>query len=110
LALLWCHEYTIIEHMNRDDIIALLRDFKTRNAEKYGITSLGVFGSLARDELRDDSDVDICIRTETPDPFILVHIKDQIELRLHRHVDIVRVRDKMNPFLKQKIEEEGIYV
>jgi hypothetical protein len=30
--------------MNRDDIISFLRDFKSRNADKYGIISLGVFG------------------------------------------------------------------
>ena len=96
--------------MNRDDIISFLRDFKARNAEKYGILSLGIFGSVARDEIRNDSDVDIYVGTKTPDPFIIVHIKEDIENRLHRHVDIVRLRDKMNPFLKRRIEKEGIYV
>jgi predicted nucleotidyltransferase len=96
--------------MDRDEIIAFLRDFKVKNAEKYGIVSLGIFGSVARGEARDTSDLDICIRTRTPDPFVLVHIKEQIESCLHRHVDIVRVRDKMNIFLKRRIEKEGIYV
>jgi hypothetical protein len=71
-----------------------LRDFKTRYADQYGIISLGVFGSVARGEIRDNSDVDICVTTRTPDPFVLVHIKDDIERRLQRHVDIVRVREK----------------
>ena len=96
--------------MHRDDILSFLRDFKTRCADKYGIISLGVFGSVARGEIRDDSDVDIYITTRTPDPFVLVHIKDDIERRLRRRVDIVRVREKMNPFLKKRIEKEGIYV
>jgi len=36
--------------MQRNDILSFLRDFKTRCADKYGIISLGVFGSVARGE------------------------------------------------------------
>lgn len=96
--------------MKRDDILSFLSDFKRNYSEKYGIIEIGVFGSIARDEARDDSDVDICIKTRTPNPFILVHIKDDIEQRIQKHVDIVRVREKMNPFLKTRIEKEGVYV
>jgi hypothetical protein len=96
--------------MGKKEIIAILRDYKINYAEKYGIQALGVFGSVARDQSREDSDVDICIKTVTPNPFVLVHIKEDIEQLVHRRVDIVRVREKMNPFLKQHIEKEGIYV
>ena len=96
--------------MGRDSILAILRDFKQNFAEKYGILEIGVFGSIARDEAREDSDIDICIRTKTPDPFMLVHIKEEIESRVRKHVDIVRMREKMNPFLKERIEKEGVYV
>jgi len=54
--------------------------------------------------------VDICIKTKTPNPFALVHIKEEIEEMVRKHVDIVRVRDKMNPFLRERIEKEGRYV
>jgi len=96
--------------MKRDDILTFLHEFKLNYAEKYGILEIGVFGSIARDEARDDSDLDICIKTKTPNPFMLVHIKQDIEHRVQKHVDIVRVREKMNPFLKTRIEKEGIYV
>jgi hypothetical protein len=96
--------------MNRDEIIAFLRDFKARHKDQYGIISLGVFGSVARGDIRDDSDVDVYVTTKTPDPFALVHIKDDLEKRLKRRVDIVRFREKMNPFLKRRIEKEGVRV
>ncbi len=96
--------------MGREDILAVLRDFKNKFAEQYGIVELGIFGSVARDEARDDSDLDICIRTKTPDAFAMVHIKEEIEHRVHRHVDIVRVRENMNPYLKERIQKEGVYV
>lgn len=96
--------------MGRDDVLAILRDFKQHVAEKYGILEIGIFGSTARDEVREDSDVDICIKTKTPDPFAIVHIKEEIESWIRKHVDIVRIREKMNPFLRERIEKEGIYV
>jgi uncharacterized protein len=96
--------------MNREEVLAVLRQFKRDYAEQYGILEIGVFGSVARKQPRDDSDVDICIKTQTPDPFVLVHIKESLEGLIHKHVDIVRVRDKMNPFLKERIEKEAYYV
>jgi uncharacterized protein len=96
--------------MDKNEIIAILKNYKAQFAIQYGITAIGLFGSVARGQNRDDSDVDVCIKIERPDPFILVHIKEDIETRVHHRVDIVRVRDKMNPFLKNRIEKEGIYV
>ena len=36
--------------MNRQEILATLREYKRTNAEKYGILELGVFGSVTRNE------------------------------------------------------------
>lgn len=96
--------------MRRDEIISSLREFKNTYADRYGIISIGIFGSVARGDMRDDSDIDICVKTRTPDPFKIVHIKKDIEELLRRRVDIVRVRERMNPFLKKRIDEEGVYV
>jgi len=49
-------------------------------------------------------------QNRSPNPFILVRIKEDIEGLVQRHVDIVRVREKMNPFLRERIEKEGRYV
>ena len=96
--------------MTRDDTLTFLHQFKLDYAQQYGILEIGVFGSVGRGESREDSDVDICIKTLTPNPFALVHIKELIEARLHKSVDIVRVREKMNPFLKERIKKEAHYV
>ncbi len=96
--------------MDRAEIIAFLRDYKARYGHRYGILSLGVFGSVARGDIRDDSDVDIYVTTRTPDPFPLAHVREDIEKKFKRRVDVVRVRERMNPYLKKRIEEEGIDV
>lgn len=96
--------------MNRLEIISAIKFFKSENAENYGINALGIFGSAARDEIGAESDVDIFIETDTPDLFVLVHIKEELEKILHQRVDIVRKRKNMNPFLKKRIERDVIYV
>ena len=96
--------------MIRDETLSVLRQFKRDYAQQYGILEIGVFGSVGRGEAREDSDVDICIKTLTPNPFALVHIKELIEAQLHKPIDIVRMREKTNPFLKERIEKEAHYV
>lgn len=96
--------------MNKLNLLKELESFKKNNEQKYGILSLGIFGSFARDQATELSDVDIVVRTETPDPFIIVHIKEELEGQLHLPVDIVRLRKKMNPFLQERIEKEAVYV
>jgi len=95
---------------NRSDVINILKSFKNKFAKKYGIISMGIFGSAARNELTNDSDIDIYVQTETPNPFVIVHMKDDLETILGRRVDIVRIREFMNKTLKNRIEKEGIYV
>ena len=92
------------------EYINLLQSVKNELKEQYGIRSLRLFGSVARDEHIDSSDIDICVETETPNPFLLMETKEFLESLFERSVDIVRFRQNMNPFLKQQIENEGIYV
>lgn len=96
--------------MKRERLLAILEEFKRDYGEKYGILEMGLFGSMARDEAGEESDVDIFIKTKTPNPFLLVHLKEDIEELTGKHVDIVRMREKMNPFLRERIEKEGRYV
>ncbi len=101
---------SIDELPRRDEILSILRDFKLECADELGILEIGIFGSIARDTAGIESDVDVWVKTETPNPYLLVHIKDAIESRVRRRVDIVRVRERMNPLLKARIEQDGIYV
>jgi uncharacterized protein len=96
--------------MGRNEIISLLQDFKTRYSAQFGIQSLGVFGSMARGEARDDSDVDIVVKIDPPNLITLSRIRLEIEEIVHRHVDIVHYRDRMNKLLKDKIDNEAVYV
>jgi len=96
--------------MNRDEALEKLKLFKSQHASKYGIERLGIFGSTARDEAKKLSDIDVCVQTKTPDMFLLVHLRDELMDVFKAPVDLVRIRDKMNPFLQKRIDREAIYV
>jgi len=95
--------------MGKNDMLAVLRDYKRRFAEKYGVSAIGIFGSMARDSAREDSDVDVVVKMEKPDLFYLVHIKEELEETCRKKVDIVHYREKMNPFLKECIDRDAVY-
>jgi predicted nucleotidyltransferase len=96
--------------MNKEKIIYLLREFKKMNTDKYGILSLGIFGSYARGEAKSDSDLDIVVEISHIDLFLLVHMKDELEKLFNTKIDIVRYRQRMNKYLKKHIDEEAVYV
>ena len=62
----------------KDEIIAILRKFKEEFGEKYGIEKLGIFGSVARGEQKEDSDIDICVQLQNPDYFTRMEIKESL--------------------------------
>jgi hypothetical protein len=96
--------------MSRKDVLDTLAQFRQDRQDEFGIVRIGVFGSTARDTASDQSDVDVVVELSKPDLLRLVGIKQELEALLDRPVDIVRYREQMNRFLKQRIEEEAVYV
>lgn len=92
------------------DALSVLRGCKTELAQRYGVTALGLFGSVARDQASENSDVDVVVRLSQPDLFAMVHIKEALQEALGRRVDLVHYRERMNAFLKQRIDEDAVYV
>ena len=96
--------------MKRDEVLQILARFQARSQDEFGIVRLGVFGSVARDQATESSDVDIVVELEEPDLLLLVGVKQELEELLHIPTDTVRYREGMNPSLKRRIEQEAIYV
>lgn len=89
-------------------LLRSLADFQREHQEDYKIRRLGVFGSTARGSASTRSDVDVVVELDQPDLLLLVAIKQDLETLLERPVDIVRLRERMNPFLKRRIEQEAV--
>ncbi len=75
--------------MDRDRALMILSDHKAELREKHGVKSLAIFGSTARNEARDDSDVDILVEFDRPIGFFgLAQVRFYLEDALGQQVDL----------------------
>jgi hypothetical protein len=96
--------------MKRENILDVLARFRDLKQDEFNIVRIGVFGSTARGEITETSDVDVVVELERPDLLMLVGLKQELEKTLDRPVDVVRYRERMNAYLKRQIEQDAIYV
>ena len=96
--------------MKKDEILKKLQSFKEKNQEKYSILKIGIFGSASQEKMNEKSDIDVVVELGYPDLFYLIGIKQDLEEIFHKTVDIIHYREKMNGFLKGRIEKEAIYI
>ena len=96
--------------MKRDDVLKILHDNQKYLAEKYQISYLAVFGSVARDEARIDSDVDLLVKFNEPiGLFKFIELQQHLEKLLGCKVDLGTTRS-IKPHLKASVFQEAIRV
>ena len=84
----------------KTEIIPVLR--------KYGVKRASIFGSVARGEETENSDVDIIVEFEgRKSLFDLVELKIELEEKLRKKVDVLTYRS-IHPLLKEKILKEKV--
>lgn len=96
--------------MRRAEVVALLSERSLEIAERFGVRSLSLFGSTARDEAGPDSDVDVLVEFAGPVTFdahmgLLVYLEDL----LGRRVDVVTASG-LKPGLRPLIERDLVRV
>jgi len=96
--------------LHQAEILDFLKSYKQEKQDEYSIKRLGIFGSYARNEADENSDIDIVVDLEKTTMFGLVAIKEDIEEYFKSHVDIVQIREQMNTLLKNRIQRDAIYV
>ncbi len=96
--------------MDQSSVLKLLNEQFETTRQRFGIKNLGVFGSAARNELRDDSDVDVLVEFEALPTFDkYMDLKFFLENLFARRVDLV-TRDSIKPRMRQIIEKDLIRV
>ena len=86
-----------------------LQHFKQEYGAKYGITQIGFFGSVARGEQTEDSDVDVVVEASKLG-LEIVAIQQKLEEMFNKPVDLVRKTKYMRENFRNRIEQEAIYV
>jgi uncharacterized protein len=95
--------------VDKQQISNLLFENKSRLLSKYHLKSIGLFGSVTRDDFREGSDIDILIDYETPPGIEFIDLADELESILNCRVDLVS-RNGIKPKYFQEIQKDLIYV
>ena len=74
---------------------------------EYGVRSLRLFGSVARNEQSETSDVDVFVEM-APNIYQIIGLQEFLERILDCHVDVIRKHSNNNAFLISQIEKDGI--
>ena len=96
--------------INKEQIITLLKEYKTKQAGRFSVTKMGVFGSVARGTVNKDSDIDIVVELSRRNLLNRIGLQMSLENFLGMSVDIVTYRDGLSPLLKKRIKKDVIYV
>jgi len=94
----------------RDDILMTLRTALPHLRQRYAVSELALFGSYAREEQGEGSDVDIAVTfTETPRFTDFMAVQEELCELLGERVDLV-MRDGMKPLIRARAEAEAVAV
>lgn len=96
---------------NKDDIITFLQAHKEEMAQRFGVTSVGLFGSYAREEAREESDIDIAIELAPEKKSLgnFLGIRRYLEQQFGRTVDL-GIESTLKPLAREMIAREIIHV
>ncbi len=92
------------------DALKVLKEHENVIKERFGVRKIGLFGSFARGEASDKSDVDILVEfTEGEKTFDnFMELKFYLEELFERDVDLV-IETAIKPRLKNYIMREAVY-
>jgi hypothetical protein len=91
------------------EYITLLKQHAPLLKSRYGMTSMSLFGSVARGEQTEGSDVDVLVDM----PATLRGVggaNDYLEDLLGCHVDMIRNHNRLTPFFRKQVERDGITI
>ena len=93
--------------MRREQAIAILNAHQ-EEIKKFRVKSLSLFGSVARDEARSDSDVDLLVEFETPvGLFAFMRLQRYLEAILGCSVDL-GTPNSLRPYLRESVIKEAV--
>jgi len=96
--------------MKREEVLYKLAPYYQELRERYGVSSLFLFGSVARNEAGPDSDVDLFVEFETPiGLFDFVGLQQDLEKFLGCKVDL-GTKQSLKLHVVDKVLEEAIRV
>jgi len=96
--------------MKQDDVLQILKQKNAEMARQFGVKSLSIFGSVARDEATASSDVDLLVEFNRPVGYFgLFALQDYLEKLLGCPVDL-GTPDSLKPYIRERVMGEMVRV
>lgn len=96
--------------LSKLQILTFLRKNKKYLADNYNILILALYGSYARDEASEKSDIDIVYEKKNYTSYLtFIEAEEYLNNNLHKKVELVNIK-YMNPVIKKFAEKDFIYV
>jgi len=98
--------------MLRDEVIKFIKENKERLKKEYGVKEIYLFGSVARGEEREDSDIDLLVEFDESKiitMFKYMQLVREFEERFNKHVDLA-TKNMIKPIVSKSIQKDLIYV
>lgn len=92
-----------------EEIKRILRQHKPELQERFKVSSIAVYGSYARGDQREGSDVDILVAFREPVGLLFIHLANYLEDLLGLKVDLV-TKNGIKPNRRTYVEEDLTYV
>ena len=94
---------------DKNEYLHRLREFKQQYSSEYGIERIGIFGSVARGEQTENSDIDIYYEGKSLGLKSLVEFPMHLEKFLGMPVDVVRKHSNLRPSFVKRIMQDIVY-
>ncbi len=91
------------------ECIRVIKDNLPTIQKEFGVTGLYLFGSVARGDNRENSDVDILVDMP-PKIFMMVALKDFLEKILNSSVDLLRRHSHFSPQFQEQLLQDAITI
>ena len=96
--------------MNKEQALQILREQRAVLTKTYGVRRIGLFGSIVRDQLRPESDIDIVVEIETDKKKLhnFLALRRYLENQLGQPVDL-GIESALKPVIRDAVQHEIVY-
>ena len=92
-----------------NNIKNLLATLKPEIVSKFNVSTIGLFGSIVRDDYTNESDVDIIVDFSKPIGIGFIDLADYLEQKINKKIDLVSKKGVKHKYF-ESFESEVIYV
>lgn len=95
--------------MTQQEVLSFLSQHKQEFENRFSITKIGLFGSVAKDEHTNESDIDLVVEMRDKNYFKLIEFENYLKEHFHSKID-VGFLESMKSYIKEQVSKDLIYV